>query len=102
MIDYTILGKRIRTARKTMCVTQEKISEALDISLSFYGHIERGTRKASLETIYRICQKLNISLDEVMGLAGTKSEKDFMLAMEIIDEAANEIRRRYFIAVSET
>jgi len=58
---YQGLGKRIRQQRTLARMTQEKLSEAAGISLSFLGHIERGTRKASLDTLVRICNALKVS-----------------------------------------
>lgn len=62
-MDYDGLGKRIRRARKAAGLTQSELAEKLDISTSFMGHIERGTRKASLDTLVKIANELNVSLD---------------------------------------
>lgn len=58
---YEGLGKRIRQQRNLARMTQEKLSEEAGISLSFLGHIERGTRKASLDTLVKICNALKVS-----------------------------------------
>ena len=58
---YKGLGKRIRQQRIVAQMTQEKLAEEAGISLSFLGHIERGTRKASLDTLVRICNALKVS-----------------------------------------
>lgn len=57
------MGKRIRQRRLEMALTQEKLAEKADISTSFVGHIERGEKVASLETMSRLCECLNGSLD---------------------------------------
>lgn len=38
----------------------------MGISLSFLGHIERGTRKASLETLIAIANVLLVSVDALL------------------------------------
>lgn len=58
---YQELGRRIRQQRTLARMTQEKLAEKAGISLSFLGHIERGTRKASLDTLVKICNSLKIS-----------------------------------------
>ena len=58
---YVAIGKRIRRLRKKQGFTQEKLAEAAEISLSFLGHIERGTRKASVDTLVKLCNALSIS-----------------------------------------
>ena len=60
-MKYEELGRRIRQQRVLAQLTQEKLAEQAGISLSFLGHIERGTRKASLETLVNICNALKIS-----------------------------------------
>lgn len=65
-IDYIALGKRIREARKNRNMTQEKLGELCGLSSAHIGHIERGTRVPSLETVFRISQELNVSLDYLL------------------------------------
>ena len=62
-MDYLRLGQRIRRQRKLIGLTQKEVAERAGISLPFYGHIERGTRKASLETVVGIANALNVSTD---------------------------------------
>lgn len=66
-MDYEGLGMRIRRARKSSGLTQCELAEKLDISTSFMGHIERGSRKASMETIIKISNELNASLDSLFA-----------------------------------
>ena len=54
-MDYIDLGRRVNDLRKKQHMTQEELAERIDISASFLGHIERGTRIASLETLVKLC-----------------------------------------------
>ncbi|MBE5811114.1 MAG: helix-turn-helix transcriptional regulator [Clostridiales bacterium] len=58
MVDYKDLGERIRTLRRKRSLTQEELAEQVGISASFMGHIERGSRVASLETLVALCNNL--------------------------------------------
>jgi transcriptional regulator with XRE-family HTH domain len=71
MIDYVQMGKRIKQRRKELHLTQEALAEQVDISASFMGHIERGSRITSLETLLSICIALDVSMDYIIGRAGT-------------------------------
>lgn len=64
---YREIGQRIRKRRLEMKLTQQQFAERVGISMSFYGHIERGTRKLSVDTLYRIVQELGCSADEILG-----------------------------------
>lgn len=65
-MDYVRLGMRIRRQRKLLGYTQKTVSERAGISLPFYGHIERGSRKASLETLVSIANVLCVSMDTLL------------------------------------
>ena len=67
-MDYSAMGKKIRRKRREMDITQEQLAALVGISTSFMGHIERGTRVPSIETLYRICDALGVSADYLMGL----------------------------------
>ena len=58
-MNYKDLGRRIRMLRQKQHMTQEQLAEKIDMSASFLGHIERGSRVASLETLVKICNVLD-------------------------------------------
>lgn len=62
-MDYTGMGRRIRNTRLRKKMTQAELAEKCDLSTSFVGHIERGSRKASIESIANIALCLGTSLD---------------------------------------
>lgn len=65
-IDYKAMGNRIRLARKSKKISQERLAEICSLSAAHIGHIERGTRIPSLDTLFRISQSLDISLDYII------------------------------------
>ena len=67
-LDYTALGIKIRQTRKKHHVTQEQLGEICELSTAHIGHIERGTRIPSLDTLFRIAQALDVSMDYLVGL----------------------------------
>lgn len=67
-MDYYQIGQRIRYVRRMRDITQAQLAELVCCSVSFIGHIERGTRKLSVETLYQICNSLQISADFILNL----------------------------------
>lgn len=65
-MDYVALGMRIRQRRHQLRLTQEQLAERCDLSASFLGHIERGSRKASLETVIGIANALDTGADDLL------------------------------------
>ena len=47
-IDYKSIGKRIKTARIRLDMTQERLAEQVNLSPSHLSNIETGTTKVSL------------------------------------------------------
>lgn len=66
-MNYIQLGKNIKYVRKSLNMTQERLSEMVDISTVFISQIENGARKPSLETVYKISIALNVSIDELIN-----------------------------------
>ena len=64
---YQLMGKKIRASRKMLELTQADLAEKAGISINYTGHIERGTKKASLETILRIANALEIPVSELFN-----------------------------------
>ena len=60
-MDYAKLGTRVRQQRVLSRLTQEQLAERTGVSSSFIGHIERGEKKASLETLVALCNALEIT-----------------------------------------
>ena len=66
-MNYKAMGRRIKAKRKSQHKTQEDVAKAVDISLSFYGNIERGIRIPSLETLVGIANVLSVSMDYLLN-----------------------------------
>ena len=68
-LDYRAIGSRVRELRLQHKMTQEYLAELVDISPSFIGHIERGEKKPSLETMSRLVMVLGATMDYlVLGI----------------------------------
>ena len=65
-LNYAAIGDRIRRYRELSRMTQEQLSELCSLSTGYIGHLERGTRSPSLETLAKIAQLLRVSLDDLV------------------------------------
>ena len=66
LFDSTSLGARITRRRQELGMTQKEFADAVNLSVSFYGHIERGTRVPSLPTIALIANRMHVGIDYLM------------------------------------
>ena len=80
-MDYAKLGMRVRQQRVLNRLTQEQLAEKTGVSSSFIGHIERGEKKASVETVVALCNALDISpsvlLQDSLSDGVIRSQLDF-------------------------
>lgn len=83
-MDYVDLGKRVRKQRQLIGLTQQELAERIGVSTSFVGHVERGTRKASLETLVALSNALGVSVDYLLAgsLQDGPDEEDASAAMD--------------------
>ena len=73
MFDAAAMGARIRQLRTAKKMTQEELAQRLGLSVSFVGHIERGNRLASLETLVSMSEALDVSTDYLLkGVEGIR------------------------------
>lgn len=66
-MNYIALGERIRQRRKALRLTQADLAEQADISASFLGHIERGSRVLSVQTLLLLCRALQTTPDALLA-----------------------------------
>jgi len=86
-LNYLEIGKRIRAKRLELHLTQEKLSELIDVSPTYISEIERGCSICSLHTIVKIAHILSSSLDFlVFGVIATNCNNTFSEILKSIPE----------------
>lgn len=89
-VDYKYLGSNIRKKRIYLHMTQEDLARQIDKSTSFVGHIERGTRKASVETLVMLSVALDESIDSLLlppelGITSKFSKEQIRQARKLLE-----------------
>ena len=93
-IDYVKMGQKVRLCRIKLGLTQVKLAECAGVSATFVGHIERGSRIPSLETLAALSRVLDVSTDYLLGLSTIPQSR--FLGQDLTDdqrEAALEMLR---------
>jgi len=65
-LNYELLGRHIREQRKRKQYTLEQLAEKLEVSTAFIGQIERAKGIPSLETLVKIANTLEVSVDSLI------------------------------------
>ena len=65
-LDAKTVGEVILDYRKKKGISLEVLSGLADIGRTHLSAIERGERKPTLETLYRICNALDVKMSDVV------------------------------------
>ena len=66
MLDALVVGKIIQGYRESKGVSQEVLSGLADVGRTHLSAIERGMRKPTLETFFRISQALEVRPSDLL------------------------------------
>lgn len=61
------IGKNIQQIRKSNGYTQEKLAEAIEVSVRYISDIEQDRAKPSYEVLIRICNLFEVGLDQIFS-----------------------------------
>lgn len=101
-MDYKRLGERIREERLRLHLTQAQLAEAVDISDTYMGSIERGERSLTLDTLVRLVNRLGVTVDYLLADSVPDTDSNIMEQFkQIIDQQPLE-RRQMAIQVLRT
>lgn len=62
------MGQALKKYRLRAKLTQKQLSEILEIDEQYYGQIERGAKRLSLEKLITFCSYFHITLDDVIQI----------------------------------
>lgn len=81
-----LFGRRLRTSRKRRQLTQERLADAVSMSVDMIGRLERGTAQPSFETLARLSTALEVDVAYLFGGEGDeRSSKQSTQARRLID-----------------
>ena len=75
-LDAEVVGRVLAQFRQNKGISQEVLSGLADIGRSHLSAIERGERKPTLETFYRICNALDMPMSTVAHAIEDALQKD--------------------------
>ena len=75
MLDSVIVGRVIQSVRENKGLSQEVVSGLADIGRTHLSAIERGVRKPTIETFFRIADAMDIKPSALMKLIEDEIEQ---------------------------
>ena len=97
--NYAAMGRRIKKIRKEKGLTQEQLAELCDLSTAHIGHVERGSRALSIETLVKIALVLDVSTDYILLDVVADKDMNFEKITVAIGEYPQENIDRFYNVV---
>ena len=106
VLDYSLIGKRIRKRRKQLKLTQEKVAEIVEISPQYMSNIERAISIPSTEVVMGLAIALETTPDEflvgaVRAEGGEESWRGVAELLRGMDGKQLEMARSFLLWLSE-
>ena len=77
-----ILGQRIRNYRTAKRLSQEKLAELAGCHHTYIGQVERGEKNVTVESIEKISTALNVSLSKLFEKFGAEEDATHSIPLE--------------------
>lgn len=94
-LDFKFIGQRIKIARIKKKLTQEVLSEKINVSPQHVSNIETGNSSVSLPTLVAIANTLGVSVDELLCDTILSSKAVFENELEEVLRDCNEYEIRF-------
>lgn len=105
MIDYKLIGNRIKEKRKANRMTQEKLAEYLGVSVGYISQLERGITKISLDTLSKIADHFGSDVAEFISMSNLgntdRAKQNFMEVYNALDIEEREMVFRLLCTYQE-
>ena len=94
MLNYHLIGKRIKEMRKIRKITQAKLAELTNLSVSYINYIENAKRKTSLQTLVMIADVMEITVDILLAGNQSYSRGEYKNEIFLLMEDRNNYEKR--------
>ena len=88
-----IIGQRIRNYRTCLGLSQEKLAELSGCHYTYIGQIERGEKNATIESIEKISAALNVSLSKLFEMLGVENEETSNIPLECYELVSSKTKK---------
>jgi len=97
-----LLGARIKELRKARRLTQEQLSEKINIDPKHLSRIEVGKSYPSLDTLERIARELGVEIKELFEFMHHVGGKELKDGIKRLLKEADEVKLRLILKIIKT
>ena len=86
-----MIGARIKEVRNKKGLTQEQLSEKMEINPKYLSSIERGNENPTLNTLINLSESLEVDLSEIFSFIQIEDPRERKsMITSLLDQADNE------------
>lgn len=86
-----MIGARIKSIRNKRGITQDQLSEGVEINPKYLSSIERGKENPTLNILLKLAQSLDVNLDEIFSNVQIEDPASRRLLIDsLLDKADDE------------
>lgn len=102
MVDYKVIGRRIKKYRKRANLTQQDLSDHLGVSTSYMSQVERGVTVVSLRRLDEIAELIGTGVQNLV--ADANEDVPTYLDSEILEKISelSPKQREHVLKIIET
>ena len=92
LYDRKAIGIRVQEYRNRLHMTQEQLAEKIDKSLVTVADIERGAAGMSMKTLFRLCDTLMVTPNELLLSGEAKEKSDLEWLIDALENSPERVR----------
>lgn len=99
-LNFKIIGIRVKESRMRKHISQAELAELIDMSVTYISHIETAKRHASLESLVRIANALEVTVDHFLCGNQTSDCKEYRTDLAVLFEDCNSCEKRILYEIA--
>ncbi len=102
MVDFKLIGLRIKEKRFEEQITQAYLAEQADLSPQYLSQVEAGKKRISLESLVEIARALHTTVDDLLTGNQFDTEDQYVREISKLLEDCSVTERKIMFELMET
>ena len=101
-LNFKLIGLRVKESRLQKRMSQAELAERTDLSVSYISHIETENKRASLESLVRIANALEVTVDQMLSGNQTNDPTEYRADLMQLLEGCTSYEKRIIYEIALT
>ena len=102
LVNYKLISLRVKEIRLQKGMSQAELAERTDMSVPYISHIETAQKQASLESLVRIANALEVTVDRMLNGNQTNDPAEYRIDLVEVLEGCSSYEKRIIYEIAST